>query len=69
MIIALAYLFTDPSYKVASNLFRIFTASRFLHTLIYAIYVLPQPTRAILFWIGFLVTWYMAIQGLLIFNY
>ncbi|XP_050421482.1 microsomal glutathione S-transferase 1-like [Adelges cooleyi] len=69
MVIALAYLFTNPSYKVASNLFRLFTASRFLHTLIYAVFVMPQPTRAILFWIGFVITWYMAIQGLLTFNF
>jgi len=69
MIIALAYLFTNPSYNVASNLFMLFTASRFLHTLIYAIYVVRQPTRAVLFWIGYLITWYMAIQGLLHFKY
>jgi len=69
MIIALAYLFTNPSYNVASNLFRLFTASRFFHTLVYAVFIVPQPTRAILFWIGYLITGYMAIQGLLIFNY
>lgn len=65
MIVALAYVFTNPNYNTALNLFRLFTASRFLHTLIYAIYVVPQPIRGILFWIGYLITWYMAILGLI----
>jgi len=69
MIIALAYLFTNPSYNVASKLFFVFTASRFLHTFVYAIYVIRQPTRMILFIIGILITLYMAIQGLLNFKY
>lgn len=56
IFIALVYLFTNPISNVFSNLFRFFTISRYLHTVIYAVYVVPQPTRAILFWIGHLIT-------------
>ena len=47
LIIGLLYVGTNPSASVALFFFRLFTASRMLHTVVYAIVVLPQPSRGL----------------------
>ncbi|CAH0551708.1 unnamed protein product [Brassicogethes aeneus] len=62
-IAALAYLFTDPQLWLVNSLFIVFLVVRALHSFVYAVYVIPQPTRAILWFIGFAITGYMAIHS------
>jgi len=59
-----AYILTDPNPTVAINLFRVYTVARFAHTFVYAIYVVRQPARSICFFIGFLITGYMAVAAI-----
>jgi glutathione S-transferase len=56
------YLTTEPSEELAINLFRAYAAGRVLHTLVYAVKPLPQPSRAIAFSIPFFITVYMGVK-------
>ncbi|CAG4922801.1 unnamed protein product [Colias eurytheme] len=56
------YLTTGPSAALATTLFRTYTVSRIVHTVVYAIIPLPQPARGIAFDISFLITLYMGAQ-------
>ncbi|XP_050545143.1 microsomal glutathione S-transferase 1-like isoform X2 [Daktulosphaira vitifoliae] len=67
VIACFGYLLTNPSIFLATNLIRLFVASRIFHTICYAVIVLPQPSRAIAFSMGFGVTIYMAVQTILYF--
>ncbi|KAJ3649123.1 hypothetical protein Zmor_020883 [Zophobas morio] len=58
-----AYLWTHPYVWLASILYIGFTILRVLHTIVYALIILPQPTRAMLWLGGFLITGYMAIHS------
>ncbi|KAK4884437.1 hypothetical protein RN001_000708 [Aquatica leii] len=64
-VASFGYILTNPSVGFATMLFRIFTASRIIHTLVYAVYVIPQPARALACATGYAVTVYMAIQAIL----
>ncbi|CAH0405975.1 unnamed protein product [Chilo suppressalis] len=61
-ILGAIFVTTGPSASVATLLFRTYTAMRFLHTIVYAVKPLPQPTRAIVFTIPFLLTVYMGVN-------
>ncbi|XP_031628137.1 microsomal glutathione S-transferase 1-like isoform X2 [Contarinia nasturtii] len=65
--VGLFYVLTDPSAMVAIWLFRVTTVARFVHTFVYAIYVVPQPARAICFFTHFGITFYMAFMSILYF--
>lgn len=56
------YLATDPSVGMARLLFRVYTGCRVLHTIVYAVKPLPQPTRGIAFGIPYMINWYMGVQ-------
>ncbi|KAH9488134.1 Microsomal glutathione S-transferase 1 [Bulinus truncatus] len=43
VLLGLLYLATDPDPNIASIILRIFTASRFFHTIVY-LFAIPQPT-------------------------
>ncbi|XP_065222154.1 microsomal glutathione S-transferase 1-like [Planococcus citri] len=60
---ALMYMLTDPVPWVAINLFRLYTLLRFIYTYVYAIRVYPQPTRAIVWGMSYLINWYMIINS------
>jgi glutathione S-transferase len=60
--VALLYVLIEPSQFLAVNLFRAFTVARILHTFVYTIVVLPQPSRALLWGTGYAITVYMALQ-------
>lgn len=65
LTIGLFYVLTDPAAMVATNLFRVATVARFVHTFVYAIYVIPQPARGLSFGIHYLITLYMAVMCLI----
>ncbi|XP_072255971.1 microsomal glutathione S-transferase 1 [Pyxicephalus adspersus] len=57
--IGLVYTLSNPELSIALLHFRIFATSRILHTIFY-LTPLPQPSRALSFFIGFLVNASMA---------
>lgn len=65
--IGLFYVLTDPNPMVATILYRVATVARFLHTFVYAIYVVPQPARGLSFGIHFFITLYMAFMCIIYF--
>ncbi|XP_001660658.2 microsomal glutathione S-transferase 1-like [Aedes aegypti] len=66
-IIAFLYMFTNPSVFVATNLFRAVALARIVHTLVYAVFVIPQPARGLSWMVGFFSTGYMAVKTILAF--
>ncbi|XP_015836904.1 microsomal glutathione S-transferase 1 [Tribolium castaneum] len=62
---AFAYLWTQPPAWLAWVLYLGFTILRALHTIVYTLIVLPQPTRALLWVAGYLLTGYMAVHAAL----
>ncbi|XP_023294795.1 microsomal glutathione S-transferase 1-like [Lucilia cuprina] len=65
MLIALAYIAVGPKPLVARLLIRFFALARILHTIVYAFRPIPQPIRAIVFFIGFFITLYMAFYAMI----
>nr|AFJ75811.1 glutathione s-transferase M1 [Sogatella furcifera] len=65
MVAALLYIATKPSYWLALNLFRAFTVARIIHTFVYAVVVIPQPARALAWFVGYAATIYIAVQVIL----
>lgn len=63
LIIGLLYVLTGPSVFAATWHFRIFAASRILHTIAY-LTPLPSPSRSLCFAVGFGATLSMAFQVL-----
>ncbi|XP_017490323.1 PREDICTED: microsomal glutathione S-transferase 1-like [Rhagoletis zephyria] len=61
-VIGLLYVLINPSPKLAINLFRAVGIARIIHTIVYAVVVVPQPSRLLAFLVGALVTTYMAFQ-------
>jgi len=59
-ICGLLYCFTNPDAGTANLVFKIFTGARIVHTLVYAVFVVPQPSRAISWAVGQICTFYMA---------
>lgn len=56
------YVTTGPDAVWATTLFRLYTAGRILHTVVYAVTPLPQPARALAFTVPFIIMWYMGIK-------
>lgn len=67
LVVALIYLLTGPPQHLAINLFRIYAVARISHTLVYTVFIMPQPTRALAYGVGWVVKAYMAFQSLLYF--
>ncbi|XP_073505359.1 microsomal glutathione S-transferase 1 [Phyllobates terribilis] len=61
--VGLLYALSNPDLYSALLHFRVFAASRVLHTISYLI-PLPQPSRALTFFVGYLVTVSMAVSTL-----
>ncbi|KAJ8924269.1 hypothetical protein NQ315_007061 [Exocentrus adspersus] len=62
-VVSLIYILTNPSYFFATTLFRVFTITRTIHTIVYAVVVIPQPARGISWFFGFAITGYMALHN------
>ncbi|KAJ9574720.1 hypothetical protein L9F63_008090 [Diploptera punctata] len=61
-VIGFLYVFVNPAPFLAVNLYRLFTAARVVHTIVYTVVVIPQPSRAIAFFVGYTITVYMGLQ-------
>nr|CAD7453253.1 unnamed protein product [Timema tahoe] len=68
LVAGLFYVLTDPSPDVALNLFRVYAVARILHTLVYAVYPVRQPVRAILFFVGLIITLVIVLLSLVTFH-
>ncbi|ODN05822.1 Microsomal glutathione S-transferase 1 [Orchesella cincta] len=66
-VIGLLYCFTHPDPGTANLLFKIVAGGRILHTLVYAVFVIPQPARFLAFAAGLGPTLYMAVKVLMYF--
>ncbi|XP_058448877.1 microsomal glutathione S-transferase 1-like [Malaya genurostris] len=64
-VIGFLYTLTGPSVWLATNLFRVVAIARIVHTLVYAVFVIPQPARGISWAVGYVITGYMTVQTLL----
>lgn len=64
-VITFFYIGLNPSAYIAINLIRTFAISRIVHTFVYAVVVIPQPARALSWFVSYLITGYMAVQVLL----
>lgn len=67
LTIGLIYVLTDPTPALAKSFFIIATLARVLHTLVYAVYVVRQPARAICFIVQWAITIYFAIASFVYF--
>ncbi|XP_022165210.1 microsomal glutathione S-transferase 1-like [Myzus persicae] len=67
IIVCFGYLLTNPNVFIATNLIRLFVASRIIHTIVYAVVVLPQPARGLSWFAGYATTVFMAVQVILSF--
>lgn len=65
LISGLLLVASKPPEMLANNLFRIYTLVRIMHTIAYAVLVLPQPTRGISFILGVIVNIIMIVYVLL----
>ncbi|XP_004536911.1 microsomal glutathione S-transferase 1 [Ceratitis capitata] len=61
-VIGFLYVLTDPIPGLAINLFRAVGIARIVHTIVYAVFVVPQPSRALAFFVAFGATAYMGFQ-------
>uniref|UniRef100_A0A1B6FXA4 Microsomal glutathione S-transferase 1 n=1 Tax=Cuerna arida TaxID=1464854 RepID=A0A1B6FXA4_9HEMI len=62
LVTGFLFVLSDPDVVVALMFFRLFTLARLVHTFVYAVYVVRQPTRAIAFAVGQLITLIMVIM-------
>lgn len=65
--VGLLYVLTNPDAFIAINLFRAVAISRIVHTLVYAVVVVPQPARALSWAIAYGTTGFMAVKTILFF--
>ncbi|XP_017964690.1 microsomal glutathione S-transferase 1 [Drosophila navojoa] len=65
LLMTLAYVACGPHPLTAKLLIRIGASARLLHTLFYAVLPLPQPTRAICFFITFSIVCFEAVYVLI----
>lgn len=61
LLTGVLFVLTDPDLIFALMLFRLYTLARIIHTIVYAIYVIRQPTRAIAFFVGIIINIIMII--------
>jgi glutathione S-transferase len=65
LFISFLYICTNPNLILANALFWAYTIARYIHTLVYAYIVIPQPARGLSFGVGLLVTLFMSITVLI----
>ncbi|XP_031638329.1 microsomal glutathione S-transferase 1-like [Contarinia nasturtii] len=62
LIVGSFYVLTNPSLGTAKLLFQVATIARIIHTFVYAIFVIPQPSRLLSWLVHYLITLYMAVM-------
>lgn len=60
---AFFYVLTNPDVYTATTLFKIVALTRFLHTFVYAVVVVPQPARFIAFVVPYVIMFYMCFKA------
>lgn len=68
LIVALLYVLTNPNPMLAQMLIRIAVITRLAHTVVYAIYPIRQPARAICWGTTFAITIFMCIYCIICFH-
>lgn len=61
LLTGVLFVLTDPDVVFALMLFRLYTLTRIIHTIVYAIYVVRQPARVIAFLVGLIINIIMII--------
>ena len=61
-VIGYLYILTNPAAATATLLYKVFAGARIVHTFVYAITPMPQPSRALAWFVGFLIEVYMAVS-------
>lgn len=67
LIIGIFFILTEPNVVVTCWLFRIVGVVRIAHSIVYAIYPVRQPTRAVLHYTGFVISLYMTMSSVVYF--
>lgn len=67
LIIGFFFILTEPHVGVACWLIRIASVARILHTIVYAVFPVRQPARAICFYITYIISLYMALSSVVYF--
>lgn len=67
LMVAFLYVLTRPDPYLATILFGIAAVARFIHTYVYAIHVIKQPARALMFHIHWWIMLYMIIVAMVYF--
>lgn len=60
LIVGLIYVLINPSQFLACTLFKMSAIARILHTIVYAVVKVPQPARALAFFLHYGISVYMA---------
>lgn len=63
-LVGLMYVLINPSPLVACLLFKVAAIARIIHTVVYAVVVIPQPARVLAFAVQYMITVYMAVSVL-----
>ncbi|XP_011297259.1 microsomal glutathione S-transferase 1-like [Fopius arisanus] len=63
------WLTTSPSTWLAALLIKTFAISRIVHSIVYAVIVIPQPARFLAFGLGFGITVYQSVDTFLYYYY
>lgn len=62
IVTGLVYVLIDPPASLALPLYQVAAICRITHTIVYAVWVVPQPARAIAWAVPWVITGYMAVQ-------
>jgi glutathione S-transferase len=62
IFVSFLWVLTEPDIVECHVLMWLFTFARYMHTAVYAYYPVPQPARAICFFVGVLITMYTVIM-------
>lgn len=59
------YVLTNPAVTLATLLFKVVAIARIVHTIVYTVVVIPQPARALAWFVPYAITAYMAVKTIL----
>lgn len=65
LVVGLFYVLTNPAVTLATLLFKVVAIARIVHTIVYTVVVIPQPARALAWFVPYGITAYMAVKTIL----
>lgn len=65
--VGLLYILINPDAFIAINLIRVVAISRIIHTIVYAVVIIPQPARVLSWTICYVATGFMAVRTIIFF--